>query len=61
MERGKTIATIHWNYIGGGRIRLDFENNITGVTVSREYKNRTAAKTAETKYCKKVARMYREA
>lgn len=61
MERGKTIATIHWNYIGGGRIRLDFENNITGVTVSREYKNRAAAKAAETKYFKKVARMYKEA
>ena len=61
MENGKTLAIVHWNYIGGGRIRLDFENYITGGKESREYKNRAAAKTAETKYCKKVARMYREA
>ena len=49
-----TLAIVRWNYIGGGRIRLDFENCITGWKESREYKSRAAAKAAETKFFKSI-------
>lgn len=55
-----TICETRWDWNSDGTITLHFHNNLTDVHAERTYRNRAAAKGAETKFHNRVERIYNE-
>ena len=56
--RAREICTTRWFYNPDGTVTLSFHNHLTDVCVYKPYKTVAAAKTAETKFHKRVSRIY---
>lgn len=55
----KYTATVKWYTLYNGKILLVFENFMSGASRSQVYKTKAAAKAAETKFFKRMNKIYK--